>query len=86
MVGWRYQTDPREPIDYLRGVLRRKQPPAPAEPAPAPPAAPLPPISWANPVRTAGACTCDVIYSDCRCAATSISAETSTADFPADQQ
>lgn len=51
------------PIDYLRGVVRR-------DPAPAPPAAePRPPreIPWANGVRTDGACTHDVIYSNCNC-------------------
>lgn len=71
------------PIDYLRGVVRRE----PAEPpATAPESKPPRDIPWTNAVRTAGACTHDVIYSGCRCASTNISAQTNTADFRADQQ
>lgn len=70
------------PIDYLRGVVRRE----PAKPpATAPAAKPPRDIPWTNAVRTVGACTHDVIYSRCNCAATNISPQTTAADFPADQ-
>lgn len=52
-----------KPIDYLRGVMLRERPQPATEPLPEP--APPRDISWANAVRTAGACTHDVIYSRC---------------------
>lgn len=70
-----------KPIDYLRGVMLRDRKPATPTPAPAPPRE----IPWLNAVRTVGACPHDVIYSRCSCPATNISAQTNTADFPADQ-
>lgn len=71
------------PIEYLRGVvLRDRATPAPESKLPPAPSREIP---WANSVRTAGACVHDVIYSRCNCPATSISAQTNPADFPADQ-
>jgi len=52
------------PIEYLRGVISR-DPDQPALPAPEPKQPRE--IPWANPAHTIGACTHDVIYSECGC-------------------